>query len=75
MHKSRSRGLARGSVRPIGSVLPIAMADRTARVLRVRPTIVAPPLAAIAGVVVILGALIAVETVRYADHQRGVRVT
>jgi len=34
-----------------------------------------PPLAALAGVVLILGALITVESVRYADQRRGVRTT
>jgi low temperature requirement protein LtrA len=37
--------------------------------------IAAPPLAALAGVVLILGVLIGVESVRYADHRRGVRAT
>jgi low temperature requirement protein LtrA len=37
--------------------------------------IAAPPLAAMAGVVVILGVLLGVESVRYADHRRGVRAT
>jgi low temperature requirement protein LtrA len=35
--------------------------------------IASPPLVALAGVVVILGALIAVESVRYAEQRRGVR--
>jgi low temperature requirement protein LtrA len=37
--------------------------------------IVAPPLAALAGVVVILGALIGYESARYADDRRGLRAT
>jgi low temperature requirement protein LtrA len=35
--------------------------------------IVAPPLVALAGVVVILGALIVAESIRYADRRRGLR--
>ena len=49
---------------------PVALA---ALLIAIPVGIVAPPLAAMAGVVLILGALIAVESVRYADHRRGVR--
>ena len=49
---------------------PIALA---ALLVAMPVAITAPPLVALAGVVVILGALIAVEAVRYADHRRGVR--
>jgi len=49
---------------------PIALA---ALLIAIPVGIVAPPLAAMAGVVLILGALIAVESVRYAEHRRGVR--
>jgi low temperature requirement protein LtrA len=49
---------------------PFALA---ALLLALPLAIVLPPLAALAGVVLILGALIAVESVRYADDRRGVR--
>jgi low temperature requirement protein LtrA len=49
---------------------PFALA---ALLLALPAAIVLPPLAALAGVVVILGALIAVESTRYADQRRGVR--
>jgi low temperature requirement protein LtrA len=53
-----------------GRERPLAVA---ALLLTLPLAIVVPPVAALAGVVVILGALIAVESVRYADLRRGVR--
>ena len=51
---------------------PIAL---TALLLAIPAAIVVPPLAALGGVVVILGVLVAVESARYADERRGARAT
>jgi low temperature requirement protein LtrA len=59
--------------RVLGTTSPERPLALAALLLALPAAIAAPPLAALGGVVVILGALIAVEAVRYADHRRGVR--
>ena len=59
--------------RVLGTLSPERPAALVALLALLALGVAGPPLVALAAVVVVLGSLVGVETVRYAEHRRGIR--